>query len=269
MKANLPVHQPATLKNQEAHDWLAGLRPDLLIVVAYGLILPREILHIPRYGCWNIHASLLPRWRGAAPIQRAIEAGDEETGVCIMQMDEGLDTGPVLLRQTERIAPDDTGATLHDRLARLGARCLLQCVQRLAQHDLPPAIPQQDKGVTYAAKLEKAEAELDWHRDAISLERKVRAFNPWPVAWCDLAGERTRIWAARALDTPAGQSAGKVVSASAAGIDFSTGQGCLRLLQLQRPGARPVSAREYLNARPLQASPANAGAAAAGKNPGR
>lgn len=255
MRANLPVHQPATLKNQAVWKWLAGLRPDLLIVVAYGLILPREVLGIPRYGCWNIHASLLPRWRGAAPIQRAIEAGDGETGVCIMRMDEGLDTGPVLMRQVEHIRPDDTGGSLHDRLAALGANCLLRCVKRLALHDLPPAVPQQDQGVTCAAKLEKADAELDWNLDAISLERKVRAFNPWPVAWCNLAGERTRIWAACSLASATSQAAGKIVATSAAGIDFSTGEGQLRLLQLQRPGARPVSAREYLNARPLLTDP--------------
>lgn len=248
---DIPVRQPASLNDPGFTSWLAELRPDLLIVVAYGLILPRQVLDIPKYGCWNIHASLLPRWRGAAPIQRAIEAGDAETGVCIMQMDEGLDTGSILLRQVENIAPGDTAATLHDRLAELGAASLLDCLQQLAMGKPPTAVSQATSGVTYAAKLEKAGAQLNWSLDAVTLERRVRAFNPWPVAWCELSGERTRIWAARALAGPATQPPGTIVSATAAGIDIVAAKGLLRLLQLQRPGGRQLSAAEYINARPL------------------
>ena len=256
---NIPLYQPHSLKQAEARDWLAGWRPDLMVVVAYGLILPAEVLSIPRFGCWNIHASLLPRWRGAAPIQRAIEAGDRRTGVCIMQMDEGLDTGPIRSQREVEIARDDTAATLHDRLAVEGAAALLNCVRQLRDGTLPPAVAQSDSGITYAAKLEKKEAELDWNRDAVCLERRIRAFNPWPVAWCTLAGERTRIWTALALDYPPGPAPGTVVAAGPEGIDIATTRGLLRLKEVQRPGGRRVSAAEYLNARRLR--PEDAGAA--------
>lgn len=257
---DLPVHQPPGLKDPAFVAWLQQLQPDLLIVVAYGLILPPQVLAIPRVGCWNIHASLLPRWRGAAPIQRAIEAGDQETGVCIMHMNQGLDTGDILLRGVEKITPDDTAATLHDRLAKLGATRLLHCVRELADGHPPVATAQAESGTTYAAKLEKAEAEINWLQDAVTLERRVRAFNPWPVAWCDIDGERTRIWAARALPPPITQPTtlpiahppGTLCSAKPAGIDIATAEGLLRLLQLQRPGGRQISAAEYLNARPLK-----------------
>lgn len=250
-RANLTVHQPASLRPEAERLWLAGLECDLLVVVAYGLILPPRILAAPRFGCWNIHPSLLPRWRGAAPVPRAIEAGDPETGVCIMRMDEGLDTGPVLLERREAIRPDDTAATLQERLAAIGAECLVQCVRRLQQGDAPVATAQSGTGATYAPKLEKAEAELDWKLDAATLERKVRAFNPVPVAWCELAGERTRIWSARALATRPAAPPGECVAAGPEGIDVSAGDGVLRLLSLQRPGGRAVTAREYLQARPL------------------
>lgn len=250
--AKLDVFQPTSLKHESERLWLAGLQVDLLIVVAYGLILPRTILELPRYGGWNIHPSLLPRWRGAAPVPRAIEAGDSETGVCIMQMDEGLDTGPILMQGGTSILPDDTTGTLQDRLSALGADYLVACVRRLALGDVPEAMPQSGTGVTYARKLEKADAELDWNLDALSLERKVRAFNPAPVAWSDLDGERTRIWAARAMETSSAPKPGQVVAASPEGIDISTGEGLLRLLSLQRPGGRVVSAREYLQARALE-----------------
>ena len=255
LDAGIPVHQPGTLNGQEALRWLHGLRPDLLIVVAYGMILPKELLQVPDYGCWNIHASLLPRWRGAAPIQRAIEAGDTTSGVCIMQMDEGLDTGPILACRSTAIRADETGQSLHDRLALLGAELLLECVRHLARREPLTPEAQARQGVTYARKLEKSEARLDWTLDAVSLERKVRAFNPWPVAWCDLDGERTRIWTARASVEPCKDAPGSIVSASADGIDVATANGALRLLRLQRPGGRPLSAREYLNARRMQARP--------------
>ena len=246
--SGIPVHQPGTLRDAAFMQWLAALRPDLIVVVAYGLLLPAEILAVPRFGCWNIHASLLPRWRGAAPVARAIEAGDAETGVCIMQMDAGLDTGPVLMRRVTAIGPDETAGTLQDRLAERGAAALLEAVQALAAGSPPPPEPQPQAGVTYARKLDKAEARIDWSGDAALLARRVRAFNPWPVAWCTIGGERTRIWAARALPDPDPAPAGTVVQADAAGIVVATGRGRLVLLQLQRPGARPVSAAEYLNA---------------------
>jgi len=195
LEAGIAVHQPVSLKDADFCVWLRDLCPDLLVVVAYGQILPLDVLQVPAYGCWNIHASLLPRWRGAAPIQRAIEAGDEETGVCIMQMDAGLDTGAVLARCSTAILPDDTGGSLHDRLAGLGANALLNCVRSLQAGAVPIPVAQEKNGVTYAAKLEKAEAELEWTADAGTLARRVRAFNPWPMAWCDMAGERTRITA--------------------------------------------------------------------------
>jgi len=254
VSAGLSVHQPASLNDQEVAEWLTGQSPDVLIVVAYGQILPRDILQIPRFGCWNIHASLLPRWRGAAPIQRAIEAGDDLTGVCIMQMDEGLDTGPVLASRSTRIAADETGGSLHDRLALLGAEVLVHCVQNLRTGQPMSAVAQPSSGITYAAKLSKAEAELDWNLDAIVLERKVRAFNPWPVAWCELCGERTRIWSAQAIASAAGHPPGGIVGATGSGIDIATGKGSLRLLSLQRPGGRPLGAAEFLNARPMVAA---------------
>jgi len=253
LAAGIPVFQPTTLRDREFLRWLASLQPDLLVVVAYGLMLPQQLLVLPRFGCWNIHASLLPRWRGAAPIQRAIEAGDANTGVCIMQMDEGLDTGPVLARQSTAMAVDETGGSLHDRLAVLGADLLLHCVQRLVNDEPITPIPQADSGITYAAKLTKAEAMLDWNRDAQTLERKVRAFNPWPVAWCDIDGERTRIWAARALNASARQAPGTIVAATAAGVDVATADRLLRLLRLQRPGGRQLDAADYVNARKLPA----------------
>ncbi|MEJ8569542.1 methionyl-tRNA formyltransferase [Elongatibacter sediminis] len=250
LEAGIAVHQPASLRNEEFTDWLNQCRPDLMVVVAYGLILPAEVLAIPRHGCWNIHASLLPRWRGAAPIQRAIEAGDAVSGVCIMQMDEGLDTGGVLLRRETPIGPDDTGGSLHDRLAELGADALLQAVNQLAAGERPRAEPQPAEGVTYARKLDKAEARIDWREPAATLARRVRAFNPWPVAWCDIGGERTRIWDASARsDAAEAAEPGAVLNAGPDGIAVATGDGILVLRRLQRPGGRPVSAAEYLNAR--------------------
>jgi len=254
--AGLSVLQPQTLKDPGVRQTLEDLHPDLIVVVAYGLILPTGILALPRHGCWNIHASLLPRWRGAAPIQRAIEAGDAETGVCIMHMDEGLDTGPVFKRTAIPIAPDETGGSLHDKLAELGADTLLACVRELQEGGLSAPLAQATTGVSYASKLNKSEAELDWRQHAVALERKVRAFNPNPVAWCDLAGERTRIWSARALDVESAGGPGALTAANSLGIDVATGKGELRLLRLQRPGGKEVTAAEYLRTRPLVIHPA-------------
>ncbi len=261
MEAGISVHQPDSLKSPKVHQWLHDLHPDLLLVVAYGQILPQAVLDIPLYGCWNIHASLLPRWRGAAPIQRALEAGDEETGVCIMRMDAGLDTGAVLLRRAVAVSPDDTGGSLHDRLAELGATALLDCLQQLIAGQLPPPLAQEKQGVTYAAKLQKAEAQLDWSVDAGTLARRIRAFNPWPMAWCEISGERTRITNAEALPeshslppgAPVGSPVGSLVGASASGIDVATANGVLRILHLQRPGGNELSAAEYLRAVKLPA----------------
>ena len=249
LERGIPVHQPQTLRDPAAQAELAALRPDLMVVVAYGLILPQAVLDIPVHGCWNVHASLLPRWRGAAPIQRAIEAGDAESGVCLMQMEKGLDTGPVLLRQSLHLAADETGGSLHDKLSALGAQVLADGLGLLRAGLRPLATPQPDEGVTYAHKLDKAEARLDWNGDAAALERKVRAFNPWPVAEAQLAGERVRIHDACAVAGVAGATPGSVLATTRDGIDIACGQGALRLLRVQREGGKPVSAADYLNAR--------------------
>ena len=249
VQRGIPVHQPENFRAAEAKAVLRALKPDLMLVVAYGLILPQSVLDIPEYGCWNVHASLLPRWRGAAPIQRAIEAGDTRTGVCLMQMEKGLDTGPVLLAQALDIGPEETGGQLHDRLAELGAKVLSDALGLLrATIQLPPH-PQPAEGVTYAHKLDKAEATLDWPQSATVLANKVRAFNPWPVAEAQLAGERVRIHAARALDEVHAAAPGSVLRAGRDGIDIACGSGVLRLRILQRDGGKPISAQDYRNAR--------------------
>jgi methionyl-tRNA formyltransferase len=250
LAAGITVQQPDSLKSAEAQQALADLKPDLLVVVAYGLILPRKVLAIPRFGCWNVHASLLPRWRGAAPIQRAILAGDAESGVDLMQMEAGLDTGPILLERRTPISRDDTGGSLHDRLSALGADVLADGLQRLLAGDMPAATAQADEGVTYAHKLDKAEAKLDFRRPAIELERQVRAFDPWPVAEAEIAGERVRIWAALVIDTPCHATPGSVIAASRDGIDVACGRGALRVLAVQRAGGKRIGVMDYLNARP-------------------
>ena len=252
LAAGIPVEQPESLKTPEAQARLRDYAPDLMVVIAYGLILPRKVLTIPRLGCWNVHASLLPRWRGAAPIQRAILAGDAETGVCLMQMEPGLDTGPVLLSEATPIRADHTGGTLHDRLAEMGAQVLAAGLRQVIAGGTLHATPQPETGATYAHKLEKSEAELDFSRPAVELERKVRAFDPWPVAEAVLAGERVRVWAASALPATlehAGKSPGAIVSASKLGIDIACGEGVLRILKLQRASGRVVDAADYVNAR--------------------
>ena len=244
-----PVRQPTTLKTIEARKELAALAPDLLVVVAYGLILPPKILAIPRHGCWNVHASLLPRWRGAAPIQRAIEAGDAQTGVCLMQMAEGLDTGPVLLSQATSIDADDTGGSLHNRLAGLGAEVLSDGLTLLRAGMRPVARAQADVGVTYASKLDKSEARLDWNQSANVLERKVRAFNPWPIAEAVINGERLRIHEARAHAVTHNAAPGSVLAMNRDGLDIACGEGVLRLTVVQREGGRAMPIADYLNAR--------------------
>jgi methionyl-tRNA formyltransferase len=245
----IPVFQPESLKSEQAQQQLRDLQPDLMVVVAYGLILPKAVLAIPTHGCWNVHASLLPRWRGAAPIQRAIQAGDTESGVCLMQMEAGLDTGPVLLRQHTPIQAGELGGSLHDRLAELGAQVLSDGLGLLRAGLKPIAQPQPEQGVTYAHKLDKAEARLDWSQDAQVLERTVRAFNPWPIAEAQLAGERVRIHGAVALADNQGQAPGTLLAAGRDGIDIACGQGALRLRVLQREGGKAITAADYLNAR--------------------
>jgi methionyl-tRNA formyltransferase len=245
----IPVFQPESLKSEQAQQQLRDLQPDLMVVVAYGLILPKAVLAIPTHGCWNVHASLLPRWRGAAPIQRAIQAGDTESGVCLMQMEAGLDTGPVLLRQHTPIQAGELGGSLHDRLAELGAQVLSDGLGLLRAGLKPIAQPQPEQGVTYAHKLDKAEARLDWSQEAQVLERTVRAFNPWPIAEAQLAGERVRIHGAVALADNQGKAPGTLLAAGREGIDIACGQGALRLRVLQREGGKAITAADYLNAR--------------------
>jgi methionyl-tRNA formyltransferase len=251
LEAGIPVEQPESLKTPEAQARLRDYAPDLMVVIAYGLILPRKVLAIPRLGCWNVHASLLPRWRGAAPIQRAILAGDAETGVCLMQMEAGLDTGPVLLSESTPIRADDTGGSLHDRLAQTGAHVLGEGLRRIIAGETLQATPQPTDGASYAHKLDKAEAKLDFPRPAVELERKVRAFNPWPVAEAEVAGERLRVWGALALPGPESPAPnpGVIVAASKHGIDIACGEGVLRILKLQRAGGRVIDAADYVNAR--------------------
>jgi methionyl-tRNA formyltransferase len=215
------------------------------------------------HGCWNVHASLLPRWRGAAPVQRAIEAGDAETGVCLMQMERGLDTGPVLLSRSTPIGPGETGGQLHDRLAALGADLLAEGLALLRTGRLPAPQPQPDAGATYARKLDKTEARLDWSLPARVLAARVRAFDPWPVAEAELAGERVRVHAAEALPLAHRATPGTLLAAGRDGIDVACGEGALRVVRLQRPGGKAIAAGDYLNARrELLRSPATGGAQA-------
>lgn len=244
---NLQVLQPNSLKGQEWQETIARLKPDLMVVVAYGLMIPDWLLILPRFGCWNIHASLLPRWRGAAPIQRAIEAGDEKTGVCIMQMEATLDTGPVYLSLSTEIGPLDTAGSLHDRLAVLGARALRDCIEMLNRGELPQAVIQDESRAVYARKLSKAEAEMDWSQPAEVLQRRVRAFNPWPVAWCELAGQRLRIWKAEVVDKPAGVKPGQVLIDGRT-LVVGTAEKALKILELQRAGGQRMTAEQFLNA---------------------
>ena len=252
----IPVLQPENFKAQVSRDALAALQPDVMVVVAYGLILPQSVLDIPAHGCWNVHASLLPRWRGAAPIQRAIQAGDTATGVCLMQMERGLDTGPVLLSQAMPIGEGDTGGQLHDRLSELGAQVLSDGLGLLRAGIVPVARAQPTEGVTYAHKLDKAEARLDWTQPAEALARTVRAFNPWPMAEAQLAGERVRIHGAVPLALEHRAAPGTVLLAGREGIDVACGEGALRIRVLQREGGRAITAADYLNARRELVTPA-------------
>lgn len=243
----LPVWQPETLRSADVQEQLRQLQLDLMVVVAYGLLLPKAVLALPRYGCWNLHASLLPRWRGAAPIQRAIEAGDSQTGICLMQMEAGLDTGPVLLSKALPIAADNTAGELHDELSRLGAEVLGDGLRLLGANRLPAPQAQPADGVTYARKLDKAEAQLDWQLPAAQLYNKIRAFSPWPVAECELAGERLRVHAAERVESLS--AAPGTVQIDQGRLLVACGQQGLALTRVQRAGGRVISAADYLNAR--------------------
>ena len=234
---DLPVRHPISLKGAEAQTEFAALGADVAVVVAYGLILPQAVLDAPRHGCLNIHASLLPRWRGAAPIHRAIMAGDAETGICIMQMEAGLDTGPVLLREATPIGVTETTGALHDRLSAMGARLILQTLDRLA--DLSPQ-PQPDAGVTYASKIDKAEARIDWSRPAVEVDRLIRGLSPHPGAWCEVAGERVKLLASRLAE---GQGApGEVLG----GLRIACGSGAVEVTLAQREGKRAMAPEDFL-----------------------
>lgn len=245
LAAGLPVFQPMRLKDAEAQETVRAVGADAMIVAAYGLILPQAVLDLPRLGCINIHASLLPRWRGAAPIQRAILAGDRETGVCIMQMEAGLDTGPVLRSAALAIDAEDTAASLHDKLAALGARLV---VETLAALPLVP-VAQPESGATYAAKIEKSEAPIDWRQSAAQIGRQIRAFNPFPGALFHANGQAIKAW--RATPEAASGEPGTVLAADRHGILVACGEGALRLLELQKAGGKRLAAAQFLAGTPL------------------
>ncbi len=256
----IPVAQPVSLRldgkypevARQAHDLLYSTPHDVMVVAAYGLILPPSVLGIPRHGCINIHASLLPRWRGAAPIHRAIEAGDPETGVTIMQMEQGLDTGPMLLMERLAIAPVDTTGSLHDRLAALGASMIVDVLRRLERGSLS-AVPQPPEGITYAAKIMKDEATLDFTQTADCVARKIRAFNPFPGAVAVFNGVPVKIWRAEVASLTAAAESGRVLAADAQdGVLVACGEGVLRVTELQKPGGKRLSAAEFLKGFPME-----------------
>ncbi len=248
---NIPVEQPINFKSDDAIQTLAGYQADLMIVVAYGLLLPQVVLDTPKLGCINVHASLLPRWRGAAPIQRAILAGDKESGVCIMQMEAGLDTGPVLSEARCPITEEDTAQVLHDRLAILGATTLVETLKDIEQCQRN-AKPQNDELTSYASKLDKKEADIDWQLSAQNILRKINAFNPWPVAQTIWHDAIFRIWRAQLVREETQQPAGQIIKVDKVGIDVATSDGILRITELQLPGKRAMSVQDFLNANTMK-----------------
>ncbi len=254
---DIPVYQPATLKQESAQAQLDALNADLMVVTAYGLLLPAEVLQMPALGCINIHASLLPRWRGAAPIQRAILAGDNKTGITIMQMDAGLDTGDMLAIAECDIAAGDTGSSLHDKLMLLGAQTLISALPAIANRS-QPGVKQNDADACYATKLNKAEAKINWSQPAEQIECAIRAYNSWPVAYCEYEKKnklsKLRLWQAEVLPgstSASGASAGKVMAESAQGIDVVTADGVLRITELQAEGKRKMMVSDFINANSL------------------
>lgn len=246
LEHQLPVFQPASLRDETVLEELKKAAADIMIVVAYGLILPSAILTIPRFGCLNLHASLLPQWRGAAPIQRSILANDQKTGVSVMQMDTGLDTGPVLSQAECEIEATDTAQTLSDKLAQLGSQALIKTLDNWGQST---AVPQDNALATYAHKISKEEAELNWQQSALELSLKIRAFNPWPIAFTQHGSHSVRIWEASIVDTPTQKKPGFILQLSKEGIDVATGQGILRIKQMQFPGEKVLPVRDILNAK--------------------
>lgn len=244
----IPVYQPASLKAEEAQQELAAIGADIMVVVAYGLLLPKAVLDTPRLGCINVHGSILPRWRGAAPIQRAIWAGDTQTGVTIMQMDEGLDTGDMLKIATLDIDAKETSATLYERLAELGPQALVACLGDIASGNAV-AEKQNDELANYAKKLSKEEAQIDWSMSAVAIERCIRAFNPWPMSHFSVADNNIKIWDADVEEENSDEAPGTILSADKKGIRVATGEGVLRLLSLQPPGKKAMSAADILNSR--------------------
>ena len=262
-EAGIQVLQPESLKPVASQQALESLQPDLLVTAAYGLLLPRKVLGMPSLGCWNLHASLLPRWRGASPIQQAILAGDSHTGITLMQMDVGLDTGDMLMRTETAIEPGETAGELHDRLAEMAAKLLTEALDRLADGTLPQPMPQDDALATSAPLIRKSDALIDWRLDAGTIERRVRAYNPWPVAHGEIEGSPVRIFRARAVDRtidrtidrtrrkdPDGSAPGTPLAAGPDAIRIACGSGTLEILELQAPGRKRVSAGQWLNAHP-------------------
>lgn len=252
----LPVFQPASLRPADNQQLIADLNADIMVVVAYGLILPKAVLEMPRLGCINVHGSLLPRWRGAAPIQRSLWAGDDETGVTIMQMDVGLDTGDMLYKLACPITPDDTSASLYDKLAELGPQGLIETLQLLASGKAKPEVQDESK-VTYAEKLSKEEALLDWSLSAAQLERCIRAFNPWPMSYFMMDGQPVKVWKASVIETAMNAAPGTILEADKQGIQIATAQGVLNIEELQPAGKKAMKAQDLLNSRKAFFAPGN------------
>lgn len=252
----IPVFQPVSLRPQENQQLVADLRADIMVVVAYGLILPKAVLEIPRLGCLNVHGSLLPRWRGAAPIQRALWAGDTETGITIMQMDVGLDTGDMLYKLSCPITAEDTSATLYDKLAQLGPQGLLATLTHIATGTATHEV-QDEEQVTYAEKLSKEEARLDWSLPAAQLERCIRAFNPWPMSYFVIDDQPVKVWKASVINTPAKAEPGTIIEANKQGIQIATAEGILNLESLQPAGKKAMNTQDLLNSRREWFTPGN------------
>nr|WP_231128955.1 methionyl-tRNA formyltransferase [Proteus hauseri] len=245
---DIPVYQPASLKPEENHKWIAAQQADIMIVVAYGMILPKAVLEIPRLGCLNVHGSLLPKWRGAAPIQRSLWAGDKETGVTIMQMDVGLDTGDMLYKASCPITNEDTSASLYEKLAELGPKALTTTLDLITSGKIK-AEKQDDNLANYAQKLSKEEAKIDWSLSAEQIERCIRAFNPWPMSFFMLDEQPVKVWKAQAIADNTAQPAGTILKADKTGIYIATGNGILNITELQPSGKKPMASADFLNSK--------------------